>query len=152
MQGEWQTTTLPWVSRGAVRLLVRLRALGGFGRAERLPSGATAAPGSGGVSPRRTGSPSTKARRADCAGYLVSRQGGAAIAAAELSTQGFRTRTAASFAWIDVQIRFPVGGVDRIRLAKSDVDRVRKVQEGRIADLRCGMQEGPLWTWDHHNR
>ena len=81
--------TLSWLSRGAVRPLVRLKAPGGFGRAERLPRDASAAPGSGGVSPRRTGSPSTKARRADCAGYLVSRQGGAAIAAAETQRPRF---------------------------------------------------------------
>ena len=53
-EGEWRTTTLPWVSRGAARSLVRLTAPGGFGRAERHPSAASAAPGSGGVSPRRT--------------------------------------------------------------------------------------------------
>lgn len=39
------------VSRGAEHSLVRLKALGGFGRAERHPSGATALPGSGGGAP-----------------------------------------------------------------------------------------------------
>ena len=51
MQGEWRTTTLPGVSRGAVRSLVRRNALGGFGRAECHLSGATARPGSGGEAP-----------------------------------------------------------------------------------------------------
>ena len=43
--------TLPWVSGGAERSLVRLKVLGGFGRAERHLSGATAPLGSGGEAP-----------------------------------------------------------------------------------------------------
>ena len=51
MQGEWRTTTLPWVSRGVARPLVRLKAPGGFGSAESHLIGETAPPGSGGAAP-----------------------------------------------------------------------------------------------------